>query len=273
MAEHKINFTSFQYYPEQLCTRYDLQKAIEPLTIYADDGRLYMANTVRGNPSPLPPEVLQEVRVWIERPHSKMIWLEGDWLPEYGSTLSLAAMQLCDSSLNARLPCVSFWGKPIYTFPLGTKKATSNPEAATVALLYSVISQLACLAPMYLPAVPELSQQQFDLLDGSIASASTALDIIEALLALGPRAIVWIIDGLQLAESQSTILALRGFVDILKKQEDVRLSKTCFTTDGNSNVLMRAIGVCNRIDASRTPRWTRLSGGEDVFAAFDRWCA
>jgi hypothetical protein len=117
-------------------------------------------------------------------------------------------------------------------------------------LLYSTIAQLARLVQAEVPAAPELHQKQFELLDGSIDSASVALRIIQALLVHAPPSMVWVIDGLQLAESRSTISLLSSFFGILRRQEELHVSKACFTTDGNSAVLMQAISVHEHVDGS-----------------------
>ncbi|GLI75628.1 hypothetical protein PoHVEF18_003890 [Penicillium ochrochloron] len=257
------------------CTRYDIQKATNSLIKYTEDGRAEITNALRGiSSSMLPQEVLTEVRRWIESPKSRMIWIEGTSSSSYGSTLSLSAMQLCNISMHARIPCVSFFCKPTYTFTSASQAGLSNQEAAVVALLYSTIAQLARLIPAEVPAAPEFHQQQFDLLDGSIDSAHVALRIIQALLVHAPPSMIWVIDGLQLAESRSTISFLSSFFEILRRQEELRISKVCFTTDGNSVVLTRAISVHEHVDGSRMVQGgpgRQLRGGGDVFVELNRW--
>jgi hypothetical protein len=182
-------------------------------------------------------------------------------------------MQLCNISMHARIPCVSFFCKPAYTFTSASQTGLSNQEAAVVALLYSTIAQLARLIPAEVPAAPEFHQQQFDLLDGSIDSAHVALRIIQALLVHAPPSMIWVIDGLQLAESRSTISLLSSFFEILRRQEELRISKVCFTTDGNSVVLTRAISVHEHVDGSRMVQGgpgRQLRGGGDVFVELNR---
>ncbi|OKO96532.1 hypothetical protein PENSUB_10707 [Penicillium subrubescens] len=150
----------------------------------------------------------------------------------------------------------------------------SNQEAAVVALLYSTIAQLARLIPAEVPAAPELHEQQFELLDGSIGSALVALRIIQALIVHAPPSMIWVIDGLQLAESRSTISLLSSFFEILRRQEELRISKVCFTTDGNSVVLTRGISVHEHVDGSRMVQGgpgRQLRGGGDVFVELNRW--
>lgn len=89
-----------------------------------------------------------------------------------------------------------------------------------------------------------------------------------------PPSIIWVIDGLHMAESCGTINILDDFVAILREQERLRLSKVCFTTDGNSHTLLPAMMVDERIDVSRMALagpGRQLHGGGDIFAEMNRW--
>ncbi|GLA50098.1 hypothetical protein AnigIFM63604_006120 [Aspergillus niger] len=245
-------------------------KATMSFAEYTEDGREELSNALRGNPSSLlPQEVLSEIQNWVRSPQSKMIWIEGDPLSSYGSNLSLAAMQLCAISTRAHIPCISFFCKPRYNFATNF----SNQEASVIALLYTIIAQLTRLLPADFHGAPILLGQ-FELLDGAIGTAPTALNIIRELLVHAPPSIIWVIDGLHLAENSSTIHILDDFVAILREQERFRLSKVCFTTDGNSHTLLPAIMVNERVDASRMalagPR-RHLYGGGDIFAEMNSW--
>ncbi|RDH36294.1 hypothetical protein BDQ94DRAFT_167912 [Aspergillus welwitschiae] len=255
---------------DMTCTRYDIQKATLSFAEYTEDGREELSNALRGNPSSLlPQEVLGEIQNWVRSPQSKMIWIEGDPLSSYGSNLSLAAMQLCAISTRAHIPYISFFCKPRYDFATNF----SNQEASVIALLHTIIAQLTRLLPADFHGAPILLGQ-FELLDGAIGTASTALNIIRELLVHAPPSIIWVIDGLHLAENSSTIHILDDFVAILREQERFRLSKVCFTTDGNSHTLLPAIMVNERVDASRMalagPR-RHLYGGGDIFAEMNSW--
>ncbi|GLA06680.1 hypothetical protein AnigIFM60653_007620 [Aspergillus niger] len=224
----------------------------------------------QGKPSSLlPQEVLSEIQNWVRSPQSKMIWIEGDPLSSYDSNLSLAAMQLCAITTRAHIPCISFFCKPRYNFATNF----SYQEASVIALLYTIIAQLTRLLPADFHGAPILLGQ-FEFLDGAIGTASTALNIIRELLVHAPPSLIWVIDGLHLAENSSTIHILDDFVAILREQERFRLSKVCFTTDGNSHTLLPAIMVNERVDASRMalagPR-RHLYGGGDIFAEMDSW--
>lgn len=258
---------------DETWTRYDIQKTTLSLSTYTEDGREEISNALRGISMPLlPQEVLDAIKRWIGSPQSRIIWIEGLPSYSYGSNLSLTAMQLCTISMRAQIPCVSFFCKPSYKFASVPHASLTTQEASVVALLYSVTAQLARLIPADFQGSPDLYQQQFQLLDGSIKSASIALRIIQDLLIHVPPSIIWIIDGLQLAESRSTIQILDEFVAMLRDQENRRTSKVCFTTDGNSHVMLPAIRVDERVDASRMAlAGQQLPGGGDIFTELNRW--
>lgn len=88
---------------------------------------------------------------------------------------------------------------------------------------------------------------------------------------------IWILDNIQLIESKTTMRYLREFVEFLREQErrtnaaheerKKPYSKVCFTTDGNSWLLSRTIGVRERLDASRMGQrrpGRPFMGGADV---------
>ncbi|OJZ91117.1 hypothetical protein ASPFODRAFT_57332 [Aspergillus luchuensis CBS 106.47] len=244
---------------DKTCTRYDIQKAATALMKYIDDGREELSHTL----------LLSEMQDWIRSPRSKMIWLEGVPSFNHRSNLSLAAMQLCALSTRAQIPCISFFCKPRYNCDTDV----SSQEHSVIALLYSIIAQLARLLPAGFHGAPELLAH-FENLDGTIGSTSTALRIIEGLLVGAPPSIIWVIDGLHMAESCGTINILDEFVAMLREQERLRLSKVCFTTDGNSHTLLPAMMVDERIDVSRMAlagSGRQLRGGGDIFAEMNNW--
>ena len=97
-----------------------------------------------------------------------------------------------------------------------------------------------------------LDQGNFDLLDGSMQSIHASLDIIRALLNHAPSPLIWVIDGLQLVEDRTSMPFLQTLLGILKEQKTKRISKVCFTTQGNCAVLARGLDFRERVDATRT---------------------
>jgi len=143
-----------------------------------------------------------------------------------------------------------------------------RPQATLLALLYSLMAQLTRLLPSEFEPSPSpgpsdlLTEESLALLDGTPQSIPLALQTIAALLSHAPPSLVWVIDGLQMAESQETREHLEGFLGILRgeEREGKRVSKVCFTTDGNSAVLGRGLRVDKKVDAARLVQGRGLGG-------------
>ena len=236
---------------EETSTRIELQELARPLEPYLEDGKEEILNNIHGiSRSHLPSETMIEIQNWIQSPMSKVIWVEGDVSGTHGSNLSLAAMQIYAINLNVGIPCVSSFCKSRYNPAFTT--GISHKEAGLVALLYSIIAQLVQLLPIEFAPVKGLDEANFQLLNGTLGSARAALGIIEKLLANGPPAIIWALDGFQLIEERTTIPYLVQLVSILRREGENRLSKACFTTDVSCLVLSGTMSAFERVDASRT---------------------
>ncbi|KAJ5737712.1 uncharacterized protein N7483_002837 [Penicillium malachiteum] len=231
----------------KLCSRKDIQSFIEPLIPYMEDGREEISRRLGGlTGQSLPGEVLVSMQKWLQVPSSRMIWIEGSSPDFYASNLSLAALRLCAICNSSEVPSIFVFCKNRYKFQK-SRSASAQKEASLVVLLYSIISQLACLIPPEFEAVKKLDGWHFNQLDGTIDSAKLALDIIEALVSLQLPSLIWIIDGLQLAEDRNSRSYLTRLVTILRSHQD---GNVCFTTNGSSRALIQTIRKSERVDAS-----------------------
>lgn len=199
----------------------------------------------------LPQEVVVEISKWVKSPNSRVIWVEGPPPLHINSALSLAARQLGEVSLKLGIPCMSYLFSN--TQPRASVNTTTYQEAACVDMLYSFVVQLSHLLPhdFRAKADGELGESQFQCLDGSLESANVALQMIDALLDYATPSLMWIIDGVHLAEASSTLPYLRSFLQTLRLQQNQRMCKVCFTTQGRSSVLLGETSVSERVDASR----------------------
>lgn len=194
-----------------------------------------------------------EILKWIKLPESKTIWLQGIPSLSGKSALSLAAAQVCDYSLKLGIPCVSYFVKPSYGVTSASSEQIDQKGSMCIAMLYSIISQLVQLLPHGFEAANdgELGERQFQQLDGSLESAGLALKMIHVLLDHATPTLICVIDGVQWAESPATVPHLQSLLDILRLQQDRRICKICFSTQGMSTVLLRGVHVRERVDASR----------------------
>lgn len=286
-GESNFNPTDFG---EPAMHRSDLEHHIHGLLArYLEDGRMDIARNPRdASFTTLPSEVLVGLQKWISALKSTMVWVSGEDATPFGSGLSVAALKLCDVSKEIGIPCISFISRQRYSFctpdpanKSGMQEQLDPQEAGLIALFYTVIAQLILLLPDDpFPVNPVLEKSNFEKLDGTMASAPVALQIIRELASYAPPSLIWIFDNIQLAENKTTRPHLKAFMDFLREQErktnaaaareegKMPYSKVCFTTDGNSLVLNTTTNArTERIDASRMAQrrpGRPLRGGSDV---------
>lgn len=237
-------------------TRADIQEASAPfLKQYFEDGRSEALMTGNSTSrSSLPSEVAEKITKWIGNPSSSFLWVEGPVFTPAERQLSAVAVLLCDSALDGEnpIPCISF--TPKSTYPTQQMPGLkSRQDIVLISMLYSIAAQLIQLLPDKMePTTPSFETEIFENLDGSFSSASTALDLIESLLAHGPPTLMVIINRLQVAECPSTTPHLKRFVELLKAYEPEHTIKVLFLTQGSSPALAGTLDVLTeKINARR----------------------
>ncbi|KAK3322846.1 hypothetical protein B0H66DRAFT_620668 [Apodospora peruviana] len=216
-------------------TRADIQEATAPfLKQYFEDGRSEVLLALGGGT-----EAHKVDRTFV----FVVLWIEGPaaFTPAERQ-LSVVAMLLCNSALDgeAPIPCVSFTSKSTY-FMQDPSDFMSRQEKVLIAMLYSIAGQLTQLLPeeleLELVATHTFEPQRFAALDGSFASASAALDLIESLLAYGPPTLMLILNRLQVAECPIATPHLERLVKLLKAYDSENIIKVLFITQGSSSAL------------------------------------
>lgn len=236
----------------QALSRYDIQQLALALGANAqDDDPTLPHETSLVSGLQLPQEIVVEFSKWVKTSVSRHIWVEGPPTLERNSALSLAARQIGELSLKLSIPCVAYFFKE--AAPTSATKSDSHREAACVEMLYSFVGQLTHLLPRDFRAKSdgELGKTEFQRLDGSLESANVALRMLDTLLGYTTPSLMWIIDGIQLAENSQTVPYLRSFLQMLLLQPKQRMCKVCFTTQGRSSLLMGATTFLERVDASK----------------------
>ena len=237
-------------------TRADIQEISSPfLKQYLEDGRSEVLKTASSiSRSFLPLEVAQKITKWIGHPSSSFLWVEGPVFTPAERQLSVIAVLLCDSALDSEnpVPCVSFTPKLTYSAQQASG-SMSRHEKVLIAMLYSLAGQLIQLLPEELDSMTHnFETQAFEKLDGSIASVSAALDLIESLLAYGPPTLMVIINRLQVAECPTTTPHLERFVKLLKTYNSERMIKVLFITQGGSAALAGTLdALTEKVNARR----------------------
>ncbi|KAK8037677.1 hypothetical protein PG991_001023 [Apiospora marii] len=236
-------------------SRTDLRRQADlVLAKFTDDGREDFKNILRGAVSPMiPQEVSIPIQSWIQNKSSQLLWVEGPYVTDAGSGLSLTALRIYDLTMQAELPCVSFFCRRKYRFMSAT---TTTSEATLVALLYTVLDQIINILPPSFESAPMLSLGILNTsaTEGSTSSsaASTALNIIEKLLPHTPPTVTFILDGLELINKATEVPHLVRLIELLKKAGgDGKVFKVLLTTNGNSRALGKATHWRERVDGSR----------------------
>lgn len=237
-------------------TRADVQEISAPfLKQYLDDGRSEVLKAGSSiSRSVLPSEVAQKVTKWIGHSSSSFLWVEGPVALQAERQLSMIAVLLSDSALSGEnpIPCVSFTPRATY-YGQQASDAMSRQERVLIALLYSVAGQLIQLLPEELDSPAHtFDTQAFQKLDGSMTSASAALDLIEALLTYGPPTLMVIINRLQVAECPTTRPHLERMVKLLKAYGPEHIIKALFITQGGSPILAGTMDILTeKVNARR----------------------
>ncbi|WXC56856.1 hypothetical protein SNK03_002787 [Fusarium graminearum] len=246
------------------CSRFEVERFASHLGTYREFIRT-TPSSIRGEGvKSLPDAVLLRVKGWIDAPEPKTIWIQGIPSSQQDSVVSRTALRIYEVSNEARLPCIVFFCQPRYAF--AKEENLTQKEASLIAFLYDIVNQLVHLLPTQFQATEGLVQEKFDRLDGSKQSFTAALDLVRVLLDHAPSPLIWVIDGLQLVEDRTSMPFLQTFLGILKEQKTKRISKVCFTTQGNCAVLARGLDFRERVDATRTV-FSRPEGSVAILAA------
>ncbi|KAK5635567.1 hypothetical protein RRF57_011279 [Xylaria bambusicola] len=95
--------------------------------------------------------------------------------------------------------------------------------------LYSVIVQLCEYLPDNFIGTEEFDHQ-FKLLDRTLQSLEVAISLIKHLFICVPSLTVWVLDRFPLAGIRSTIPYMKKLIEILRCEDDSRVTKVLFTT-------------------------------------------
>lgn len=190
----------------------------------------------------LPWHALVKLKAWIDGRTSNTIWIEGTSPFSYRHKDNLPRWKPNQNTTNSPPRYIFASCNPRHISPTESQsyESGSNEELALSSLLDSIIAQLQGI-------FPSLSFSKPELLDRSKRSAEVALYMIQTFLEEDKvPSLIWIIDGLQFTESESTNPSLIKLVCNLR----VRGYKICFTTHGTSEVLSKTVCECERVIAS-----------------------
>lgn len=147
---------------------------------------------------------------------------------------------------NNAVPVLSYFCHLPRRDPLRPGNPTREAQAL-IALTYALLRQaIALLPPAFETTMGvDLSERRFGALDGTVRTWGVAVGVLGEVLALVPRVVVCVVDGVQWLDDASTRELLRGFVGALAAQERV---KVLFTTAGRSACLRGELAAAETVD-------------------------
>ena len=190
----------------------------------------------------LPRHALVKFKAWIDGRASNTIWIKGTSPFSYRSKDKLPRWKTYQNTTTSPPRYIFASCDPRHISPTESHpyESGSNEGLALSSLLNSIIAQLQGI-------FPSLSFSKPELLDRSKRTANVALQMIQTFLEEdNVPSLIWIIDGLQFTESESTNPFLIKLVYNLR----VRGYKICFTTQVTSEVLSKTVYECERVVAS-----------------------
>jgi hypothetical protein len=177
---------------------------------------------------------------WTLAKTSKMLYLEEQAAPQIVSGPSLAAVRMVWSSVDLKIPVISFFcdADPDDDSD-GEKKSSKVSEDPLLGMVYSLVHQLIGLLPPLLDPESRLTTARFDSLDGSNKSWNTALELLKDMLDMAPPLLSCIIDGIHTFHETSTG-QIHQLVEVFRHamKTEGKIFKALFTTYGRATKLV-----------------------------------
>jgi hypothetical protein len=200
----------------------------------------------------IPATVATEIYNWMRTNPSLPLVVEGSRSLGLPGRLTLISACCVSIARQHNIPAISHFC---------AASAHLSKEARLLGLVYSLIRQLIDLSPPMLDfdSNCDLSTERFTRLNGTMASWTDAVGILNTLLRYKPPVLFCVIDGLDLLEDASTHPHIKSLVDILVSHTirsstapvDTELRSTSteelISKDGLLKVLFTTAGQCRAI--------------------------
>lgn len=157
--------------------------------------------------------VMTAIRKWVTSPRSQALAVGGSASTTFPSPVALLSACYASFSREARLPVLShFCVLPTQEIPGQTLH-----QQGLIALTYSLIRQMIDTLPTVVDSdsLLDLTAERFRKVDGTLASWTAALSLVDTLLHFAPPLLVCIIDGIDTIHDESTDVALRELLRVL----------------------------------------------------------
>lgn len=180
-------------------------------------------------------ETVVALTQWVQGHTSQILWLDGaaTEAEDLENPMTVIAGEITTLTEASGLPVVSYFCRTVWQ----DQHIMTVEHIAAVALLYALIRQLVELQLPRFDTLVDLSEERFELLDGSLDTWNTGLAILKDLISLLPRTTFCIIDGLHWLDDQGTETALEQLIECLRDEK----LRVLFTTTGRSGSLMGSL--------------------------------
>lgn len=231
---------------EEINTRLQVVSMLKSL-----QGFIAMATVVVTLRSPFPSFadglLIHSLQQWLSAEESQNLWIVGPPDICTPSGMATVASRIIDTVQASEIPVpvvFHFCKRPSFddeVFPTQTQE-----EAAMVWLVYSLITQLVGFLAPEIDRRMDLSQERLSRLDGTTASWSTSLEILEELLLFAPALLFCIIDGLNRFDLAKGSKMCKEFLRTLRNSQRIagrngKVLKILLTTSGLSDALVDEI--------------------------------
>ncbi|KAJ5915231.1 hypothetical protein N7454_011126 [Penicillium verhagenii] len=156
---------------------------------------------------------ITSLQKWVTSPRSQALTVAGTQSTETLSPVSLIAASYAFFAREADLPTLSHFCK------LSPKEVSGQTphQQGLIALTYSLIRQMIDNLPTVVDSdsLLDLTAERFRPIDGTLASWTAALSLVDTLLHFAPPLLVCIIDGIDTIHDESTDVALRELIRVL----------------------------------------------------------
>lgn len=157
--------------------------------------------------------VIKSLQKWITSPRSQALAVGGPQSTELLSPVSMISASYALFAREARLPTLSHFCK----LPTKEVPGQTQHQQGLISLTYSLIRQMIDTLPTVVDsdALLDLTAERFRPIDGTLASWTSALSLVDTLLHFAPPLLVCIIDGIDIIHDESTDVALRELIRVL----------------------------------------------------------
>lgn len=199
-------------------------------------------------------EAVRRLQEWTARKSSAILGIFGPATPSYKDPARLLVSKYIQAVEGAGELCISYFCSTSHEAPPENR---TRETVGLVQLMYALLKQMVGQLPQQLPYHPELDQNRFDSLDGTLRTWSAALSLLQDLIALAaPSYLMFAIHGIEVLEDESTTPRLKSLLDLIQQLVDNESRagtklKVLFATSGRSQVLCEGLRDAEVCDISR----------------------